>query len=418
MSKPILHNTASYAFDATKDHEFTFQYSGSQAFSNTLIVRRNDTYETVYSVQQTTMQLKHTLPANTLTNGKLYNVSIYVTDRDGNNSDVSEPLIFCCYSTPEFAINITENQIIGDSSYNVVVAYAQTEDEALQSYQVILYDQSKQVIYSSSTRYDTALLVPISGLENNTTYYIRATGETINHMSLDTGYVKFTVKYILPSYYSYLVSENDRRAGTILLSSFYVSIEGRTLDGSAPIFSEEDLVDTVNGSGIIFDHGFRIDNDFIMRLCFYPCGRNVSPLKLSNGLLDIILTERRGVYWNTNGEKLYYELSIKSGNTYYIIRSEYVDIPDDTDVLYLWIKKKNNLYELHLISIKTALWGNIDSYTWGDLSDYTWENIKRITSNGKNSTLWDELNRFTWNDLQSNTWDNIRRKTSGENYKL
>lgn len=418
MSKPILHNTASYAFDAVKDREFTFQYSGSQAFSNTLIIRRNDTYETVYNASQTTMQLKHTLPANTLTNGTLYNVSIYVTDRDGNNSDISEPLIFCCYSTPEFAINITENQIIGDSSYNVVIAYTQTEDEALQSYQVILYDQSKQVIYSSSTRYDTALLVPISGLENNTTYYIRATGETINHMSLDTGYVKFTVKYILPSYYSYLVSENDRRAGTILLSSFYVSIEGRTLDGSIPIFSEEDLVDTVNGSGIIFDHGFRVDNDFIMRLCFYPCGRNVSPLKLSNGLLDIILTERRGVYWNTDGEKLYYELSIKSGKTYYIIKSEYVDVPDDTDVLYLWIKKKGNLYELHLISIKTALWGNIDSYTWEDLSDYTWENIKRITSNGKNSTLWDELNRFTWNDVQSNTWDNIRRKTSGENYKL
>lgn len=418
MSKPILHNTASYAFDAAREHDITFQYSGPQAFSNTLMIRRNDTNEIIYNGTQTTMQLKHTIPANTLSNGVLYNVVVYITDRDGSNSDISDALIFYCYSAPEFGINITENQVIGDASYHVAVTYAQAEGEALQSYQVVLYNTNKKAIYTSPIRYDTTLPVPISSLENNGSYYIRATGETINHMQLDTGYIYFMVQYIQPGYYSYLVAENNSRAGVVDLTSFIVSIEGRSIDGNDPVFREGDLIDTIHGPAVTFDHGFKILSDFLLRLCFYPCGRNVTPLRLSNGSLHILLTERRGTYFNSGGEKLYYELSIKSGETCYIIKSEYVDVPDDTDVLYLWIKKKENRYELHLISIKTALWGNIDSYTWGDLSDYTWENIKRITINGKNSALWDELTAYTWNDLQSNTWDNIRRITSGENNKL
>jgi len=415
LAKPILYNTASYAFDATKAHDFEFQYSGSQAFSNTLIVRKNDTNEVVYNASQTTMLLKHTLPAGSLSNGYIYNVCVFTTDRDGNNSELSDPLIFRCYGTPVFDLNISENQVITASSYNVTTTYSQSEDEPLQSYQVVLYNTKKQPIFTSSIRYDATLPLSINGLEDNASYYIRATGETVNHMPLDTDYIYFMVKYIQPNYYSFLVAENNGTAGVVDLTSFIVSIEGRTLDGSDPLFREGDLLDTVNGSGIVFDHGFKIQSDFLLRLCFYPCGRNVSPLRLSNGTLDIVLTERRGTYSDSNGEKLYYELSINSGKTYYIVRSEYIDVPDDTDILYLWVKKKNSLCELHLISIKCALWGNVDGYTWGDLSDYTWENIKRITINGANSANWDELSSYTWQELDSRTWDDIRRITSGEN---
>lgn len=412
MSKPILYQTASYAFDAAKDHDFEFQYSGPQAFSNTLIIRNNETNEIVYHAAQTTMQQRHTLPAGSLSNGVLYNVCVFTTDRDGINSELSDPLIFYCYSTPSFDVNITENQVISDSSYQVAVSYAQDDEEPLQSYQVTLYNTSKQALYTSPVRYDTALPVSINSLEDNASYYIRATGETVNHMALDTGYVFFMVKYIQPNYYSFLVAENNRGAGVIDLTSFIVSIEGRTLDGTDPQFLEGDLADTINGSEIVFDHGFQISSDFLLRLCFYPCGQNVSPLRLGNGTLDIVLTERRRY------GKLYYELTINSGQTYYIITSEYVDVPDDTDILYLWVKKKQDLCELHLISIRTALWGNVDDYTWADLSEYTWENVKRITINGTNSTIWDELAGYTWQNLESHTWDNIRRITNGENNQL
>lgn len=412
MSKPILFQTASYAFDSAKAHDFEFQYSGPQACSNTLIIRNNETSEVVYQAAENTMQLKHTLPAGSLANGILYNVRVFTTDRDGNNSELSDTLIFYCYSTPSFDINITENQIISDSSCQVTVSYVQKEEEPLQSYHVTLYNTNKQALYTSPVRYDTALPVSIGSLEDNAAYYIRATGETVNHMLLDTGYIYFMVKYIQPNYYSFLVAENNRGAGVIDLTSFIVSIEGRTLDGTDPQFLEGDLSDTVDGSGIVFDHGFQISSNFLLHLCFYPCGQNISPLRLSNGTLDIVLTERRRY------AKFYYELSIKSGKACYLINSEQVDEPDNTDILHLWVKKKQSLYELHLISIRTALWGNVDDYTWADLSDYTWENIKRITINGTNSAVWDELAGYTWQNLESHTWDNIRRITNGENNQL
>ena len=108
--KPILFNTLS--FDSLREKTFYFVWNGNQAFGNILQIRNNDTNNLIYQSVETTMQLKHTLSANTLSNGVLYNARIAVMDIDNNISEYSDPILFYCFTTPTFTFdNISEDSI-------------------------------------------------------------------------------------------------------------------------------------------------------------------------------------------------------------------------------------------------------------------------------------------------------------------
>lgn len=59
-------------FDATKEFEFEFSYSGTQAVKNRLVIRKNEDYSIVYDKIEERLKLTHTLPANTLINNTTY----------------------------------------------------------------------------------------------------------------------------------------------------------------------------------------------------------------------------------------------------------------------------------------------------------------------------------------------------------
>lgn len=348
MPKPILTIDATYAFDASDARTITFSYSGGQLQSNTLVIKNNETNSVVYSATQTTMLLKHTIPANTLSNGTLYNVSVKVTETNGNISDLSNTLLFYCYSTPTFKMNITEGQIIANASYSTEITYEQAEGERLQSYYVVLYDTQQQELYRSAVRYDTSLPVMISNLEDNKSYFIRAFGETLNHMQLDTGYISIAVKYITPSMYSYLVAENDSKNGVIVLTSNITSIEGHTVDGSEPVFIDG-CIDTKTGASVVFDKDFLIKSDFAFNLIKKRCGQNKVNIGFTNSTQNMMITERVGNFDSDNNEEtIYYELRLDYLSSTEIVYSNRIPTPPDDQFLSLWIKRKKNLFDLTL----------------------------------------------------------------------
>lgn len=346
MSKPILTVDATYAFDATLPRTFQFKYSGGQIKSNTIIVKNNQTNEIVYTAVQETMLLQHVIPGNTLENGLLYNVTISCTEVSGIESEASAPVIFYCYSTPTFELNVVEGQVIGNASYDFAINYSQSESEQIQSFYVVLYDSGKQTLYTSNARFDSNSTVTISNLEDNVQYYVRAFGETLNHMMLDTGFIGISVKYIIPSMYSYLVAENDPINGRIILTPNITSIEGYTIDGSEPVFGDS-CIDTKNGSSIIFDNNFLIKNDFILHIVGTRCGQNNKYLILSNSDTDIVLTERVKTFNSENNvDKLFFELKVEFLSSTLLLYSNRIDIPNDDQMLSLWIKKKDNMYDI------------------------------------------------------------------------
>ena len=353
LSKPQLYIDASYAFDARYEREFKYLWpsGNNQSVANTLIIRDNETNTIVYNTKQETLLLKHVLPANTLQNGKIYNVCIQVFDRDNNSSEFSDTLIFKCYTTPTLSLNIINEQVIRSSSYLFIVSYNQIEGEELQYYSLELYDGNKQRLYNTGAKYNIEAGVTLSDFTDNTSYYIKAYGQTINHMEIETDFILFHVEYIKPELYSYMTVENRELYGDIQFTSFLVSIEGKGVNGE-PTYIDGDYVDTINGTDIRFDDNFSINNGLISLV-----GRNFKinePFLImkNNTYHTMTFTWKYGTYEKENDiEKWYVELKCVDNRVITYHMSNLILPPDDNKLLDIQIKIVNNYID---ITVKDA----------------------------------------------------------------
>ena len=348
LNKPQLYIDASYAFDATYEREFKYLWASgnNQSVANTLIIRDNETNTIVYNTKQETLLLKHVLPANTLQNGKTYNVCIQVFDRDNNASELSDTLIFKCYTTPTISLNILNEQVIRSSSYLFTVSYNQLEDEELQYYSLELYDGNKQVLYNTGAKYNIEAGVTLTDFIDNASYYIKAYGQTINHMEIETDLILFHVEYIKPESYSYMTVENRDLYGDIQFTSFLVSIEGSGINGD-PIFRDDGYVDTVSGTGIKFDNNFSITNGIISLV-----GKGFSVnqpflIMRNDNYHTMTFSWKYGTYEQENDiEKWYVELKCEDNKviTYHI--SNFIDPLNSEQILDIQIKIVNNYIDI------------------------------------------------------------------------
>ena len=356
LSKPQLYIDASYAFDARYEREFKYLWpsGNNQSVANTLIIRDNETNTIVYNTKQETLLLKHVLPANTLQNGKTYNVCIQVFDRDNNASELSDTLIFKCYTTPTLSLNIVNEQVIRSSSYLFLVSYNQIEGEELQYYSLELYDGNKQRLYNTGAKYNIEAGITLSDFTDNTSYYIKAYGQTINHMEIETDFILFHVEYIKPELYSYMTVENRELYGDIQFTSFLVSIEGKGVNGE-PTYIDGDYVDTVNGTDIRFDDNFSINNGLISLV-----GRNFKinePFLImkNNTYHTMTFTWKYGTYEKENDiEKWYVELKCVDNRVVTYHMSNLILPPDINKLLDIQIKIVNNYIDITVKDADTA----------------------------------------------------------------
>lgn len=343
--KPILYNINS--FDANNSQTFSFIWEGNQSFGNRLIICDNNKSNTiVYQEPQTTMQLKHTLSKNILKNGHYYNARVIVIDIDGNESEPSDPILFYCFTTPTFTFdNISENDIVKNASYQVNMSYNQIEGEPLQSWEISLYDMSQSKIQGSGVSYTSEIKYTLTNLEDDQRYYIKATCMTLNNMEISTDFILFKVEYKRPSVYSLLTLENISNSGYIKLQSNIRAVEAKSLKKIEYI--NNDYVNLKNNV-VYIDNDFSLNDDFVINLLGYDLS-NALIMQLSDGNNNINLYLRRGIYdINNNTEKTYIELNVPLGFTSYICYSNYINNPLKTDMLDIWVKKKNGLFSVNI----------------------------------------------------------------------
>jgi hypothetical protein len=344
--KAILYNID--AFDSSHDIIFKFIWNGNQAFGNILYIYENGT-KLIYKEPETTMQLKHTLPENILTNGKTYTAKVSVIDIDGNESELSDPILFCCFTTPTFIFNnLTENTIVKNASYEVNMSYYQIENEPLQSWEISLYDMSQNKIQGSGICYTNEIKYTLTSLEDNQRYYIRATCMTLNGMEVSTDFILFKVEYKRPSVYSLLTLENVYNGGYIKLQSNIRAVEAHAKKDIEYVGNE--CVNLKNNT-VYIDKDFSLNDDFIINLLGYNLTHNALIMQLSDSNNAINLYLRKGIYeTNNNIEKTFVELNIPIGFTSYVCYSNYINNPSSTDMLDIWLKKKDGLYSVYIIN--------------------------------------------------------------------
>lgn len=335
--KPVLYLIQS--FDKNEGTTIKFSWLGNLPVSNTLRIKDNTTNEVIYEVTQTTMRLEHTISSkNNLDNGTLYNASIKVTDSNNSDSEWSDVLLFYCFTTPTFSINIEQEQIIQAQTYGVEITYEQPEGELLQSYRAIVYNSNNEIIYDSNLRYilDT---IRITNLQDNGDYSILVTGTTINGMNLSTGLIYFSADFIKSEAYFVCELQNMYDTGGVYIKSNIVSVEGYS--DEEVIYINNDIADLTNNV-VHFDEGFSINGDFALMIKGEQFEIDSQILKLSGN--DEIVN----VYYkyNTTSDQYYFELEAIYKNNNYIITT----VSSNKTSITLWIRRINSLFQMEVIS--------------------------------------------------------------------
>lgn len=269
LTQPIINPIS--AFDSTRAHTISFVViGGAQVIGNRLVISNNQTGKEIYNKIQSTMKLEHVIPANTLTNGGYYNAVVYTIDSANNESVASAAIPFYCYSQPNLTIdNIPATETIENGTYKFVGNYLQQENELLNSYQYTLYDSNKNVLSQSALIYydtDSSLSYTFVGMSNDTAYYIELSGETVNGTKITSGLKYFTVRYIQPASFAICDLVNNCEDGYIQISSNIVAIDGKS-NPDPPIYIDDKEVDLRDpNSWVEWNSGFRIQDDFTMRV--------------------------------------------------------------------------------------------------------------------------------------------------------
>lgn len=355
LTKPTLNQVP--AWDATKGYTFTFNVvGGTQVAGSILTIRNNETNVIVYQHTESSYRFENTIPANILTNGVNYNASLITLDINLNQSVQSNVIQFYCYSSPDISfINIPVGDVIPSSDFPFEATYSQDEGEQLNTYSFSLYNASQVRISTSGTMYATniqssyqgdTILTPLaytfSGLADNTTYYIKIDGLTINGTSVTTGMVQFVVRYQTPSAFAQLTAVNNCDNGYIRVESNVMLIDG-TAYPQAIYINNQKIDVRQDGYYVVFDKGYSVSGDFTIQLWMSNQNNNSILAEFvddSNNGIKLYCVEDE-----TNTSRFYCVLVVKDG---YIIRSSAIAKSSNSCIT---IRRQENLYDLSLVVV-------------------------------------------------------------------
>lgn len=345
-------------FDASRGTTIRFSWNGNLAKGNRCTIYSNDDMSSpIYNQQIDTYRLDHTIdlskmePGKSLINGNQYLVFITVIDINDEETEL-DGSIFYCFSSPTFGFeNISYGETINSVEYRFILNYHQDEGERLNSWKITVYDTKNEIKGTSGVKYDTTdLSFTFPGFASEEQYKIRAVGETINGITLDTGYIQFSVNYEAATIFSIINLTNIPKTGSILLHSNIVSADGKTTKEAKYIDGNYlDLRDDI----LTFDEGFLFDGDFSLITYAYNISPNIPFFNFyADEKVPIIGTLTYRVQGVAAGNPIsYLELAIRMNevdNYTYYITSNQIPIIDESTILGICLVRQYGNYKLSI----------------------------------------------------------------------
>lgn len=386
MAKPQLYRIA--PFDANKEHIISFMWTGNRSHANRIIIYDNDTNNEVFNDLVSTFELKHTIPPYILTNGKKYVIQVQTYDVENIESPLSDKVLFYTFETPEFRFNnIPDSGMITNASFTASVYYYSPDWEDISTFAFYLYDATKKQLLQSSTLTDSFNInYAFRGLENNTVYFIRCIGVTVNGMALDTGYTEITVKYENPNSYSRIYSTALPSQGCVQVASNLIIIQYNGTDS----FTYDDGMINLIGKTLYYDEGFLIKDDFTVLIRGKNLWQNADIFKMSNGNLGLSLSSH--IY---AGDKLRFRLLVPNGIGNYLLYSD-EQVFENDDMITVAIRRKNNVYQLKVyIELGFTQEGNM------------WYGIQRPVRGAKERDTWIDTSEEISYVVDKNNYSNF-----------
>lgn len=336
MARPIINKIQ--PFDSTKDYEITLSWMGNRAYANRIFVYDYETNSLVFDDTVSSFSLTHIIPANTLQNNKKYVVQAQTYDVENVPSALSNKVLFYTFATPDFYFeDLSDNPVISNSSLTATIHYYSDDWEDISKYTFYLYDATKKQMLASNEMTDNYdISYTYKGLDNNTVYYIRCAGVTVNGMELDTGYVEITVKYEDPNVYARIYATPIPSRGCIQVSSNLIIIQYNGTDTFEYIDGMIDLRDKT----LYYDEGFLIEKDFTVIIRGINLWQTADIFKMSNGNHGLTLSSR--IYQE---DKLKFRLMVPNGVSHYLLYSKEL-VFNNSDMVTIILRRKNNVYQL------------------------------------------------------------------------
>ena len=199
-----------------------------------------------------------------MTNGTQYVAQIQVFDISNNILGESDAIFFYCFSDPVITIPTIENGEVGNQTVLFQGIYSQAEDEILQSFQFILYNNNKDEITRSPEIFDQTIGYEFSELESRAKYFIELKVTTVNELGATTGLIEFTPRYIAPRFQSAIELENLSKEASVFVTCNAIRIIG-TPDSEPVEYENDGAVNLIN-NGVWFDENFRLRENWTIQM--------------------------------------------------------------------------------------------------------------------------------------------------------
>ncbi len=323
-------------------------YIGNMPYRNRIIIYDAKTLSSVYD--QTTsgmadgISLEHTIPANTLTNGKKYAIQGQVFDSGDTASALSDKAYFWTASAPLFYFqNINEEDTITTASLYAELRYEQPEWEDIAEFRFQLYDEVKNLLSESDIFYNTDNMnYAFRGFENETYYHIRAVGMTVNGIILDTGYIRIYVKYQNPSDFSNIHAKCNENTSVVTYATNFTVINPDKSDipGYDDQYEYHNGFINLIGKTLVYDRDFILNGDFTMSIRGMNMYRTTTILQCSDS--DYGFTVSSYIY---DDQRMRYKLTVPNGVCNYILYTDPI-LPEAGDIVTVHIRRVNHIYQI------------------------------------------------------------------------
>lgn len=351
------------------DSLIRFYYTDSQPVKNRAIITDNATGDIVYDQTEETRTLTHTVPAGTLTAGNTYLIRIQVFDVNGNSSNLSEPALFHCFTSPVFEFrDLSDKSTTCNANITPALNYVQEEGEPLKCVEFFKYSADQTVLTRSPVIYSQNPSYEFHTLQNNTTYYFRAVGETKHGMQLDTGYIEVTTRFeTIPANIVFTV-DNIYSEGYIQFTSNIIIVDYELENGN---YTLEDGLLTLWDNSLTYS-GFSAKDDFILfvEAKKLPLGKPF--LSAGGGALSLSVIEVCGSYFcklsvKDSNYSLYAPfpvpvLATSDGSFLTTDSGQYIEVPSsryfDGELLVFELQRKGTYYNLKVYARNTAQEGS------------------------------------------------------------
>jgi hypothetical protein len=257
-----------YPIDGRNDCAFNFTAVGGElVIAHEFSIVDNETQNEIYKRKVTSFDFVHTVPSNSMKNGRVYQLKVRTYNQQGQYSNWSDTVLIRALTPPELIINTIVNDRIetGNPYFTATATFILGEGDGVYSYEYNLYKDGSLIATSDEIK-DDKLSYQFNNLENKANYTISLVVKTNYEMTITLNQ-DFYCNYLQARLPAIMELENDDKNGSVDINTYVRQIIGRVESGDDIYYIDGDWA-YLHNTVLIYDKdgAFRLQGNFTAKI--------------------------------------------------------------------------------------------------------------------------------------------------------